>query len=686
MKTHEHFAAVDPTKPRRSEAASGRSDKEVLASFSAEEQKTIIERQRLLSSLGFFIGKDFDIPILLNEPGAGWHWNFKDNYIKIDPKDLLEKPLDYLRFVISHEGGHRRISRTDFIPEDVWKQPGFSFMMNAIEDPRDNNFVAEAYPKFREQMNLAYTLDQEFEQQAKELAKKKLGTVPKFLQAGHEYIKQWFKEANGKPFEIDKMLPKEVQEVVKKTLTAAQDSWWRYPSKQEADESEDMIKAYAEASYRINHDKVWPEFKKLVDEDMKDQQTREALDDMQKGKSGEPKAGEKGEGAGNGVPQELKDKLTPKQQKELDGAIQGAIGQDGKPQPIDPGALSPELKKKIEDYIDSLSEEKKRELVERARKALKEYEDEINKPLESKLPAQESEEEIPGTEAPIPRYEFDETETDKVREKLREIMGQDKGEYSRVMREVLPLIDRLEDDLREIFVERRARKWETGHKFGKKIDLKKRMQEKVQGISPVESRAWQKREAPQEKDYAITLLVDLSGSMQGRKIEETFKAVVVLCEVLNKLSIKTEILGFNDRIHEFQKFNATISDEVRGAIGTMLQEVHSPRARWNDDGWALQETSGRLSRQDANEKFLIVLSDGQPAPSPGHRQAVYDLNAVVKAITENTDQKLVGLGIGQGTKHVEQYYPNNLADVPVSEMAEKLADLLREVIANYQSF
>lgn len=48
--------------------------------------------------------------------------------IRIDPKDLLEKSMDYLRFVISHEGGHRRISRTDFIPLEEWRQPGFSFM------------------------------------------------------------------------------------------------------------------------------------------------------------------------------------------------------------------------------------------------------------------------------------------------------------------------------------------------------------------------------------------------------------------------------------------------------------------------------------------------------------------------------------------------------------------------------
>lgn len=683
MKSFESYAAVGRQKNGvRENGPTG--DREILARYSPDEQRAIAEKQRLLSSLGFFIGKDFEIPILLNEPGAGWHWNFKDNYIKIDPKDLLEKPLDYLRFVISHEGGHRRISRTDFIPPVVWQQPGFSFMMNAIEDPRDNNFVAEAYPKFREQMNLAYALDQQFEADAKALANKKLGSVPRFLQAGHEYIKQWFREANGKGFEIDPTLPKEVQEVVQKTLTAAQSSWWRYPSKEEADMSEATIAAYAEASYRINLEKVWPEFKKLVDEDVKDQKTRQMLDDMQKGKG---ESGDEGTpNKGQMVP-DLDNSLTPQEKQELSGAMQGEDAQ-GQPKPIDPSKLSPELRKKLEQHFDSLPEEKKRELAEKARETLRAYEDEVKKPLEAKLPT-DTKTDRADDAPPEPSHadpRIDESQTEQIRDKLSEMMGRDKGVYWTTMREMLPLIARLEDDLREIFVARRARAWETGFKFGKKIDIKKRMQEKAQGVPTVDSRAWQKREAPQEKDYAITLLVDLSGSMRGRKIEETFKAVVVLCEVLNKLSIKTEILGFNDRLHEFQSFSTTISDDVRRAAGGMLDEVSSSHARYNDDGWALQQASARLAREDASEKFLIVLSDGRPEPSSQHAGPGHELRSTVESIMRESDQKLVGLGIGPGTRHVETYYPNSIADVAVTDMAKKLADLLREAIANYENF
>lgn len=649
-------------------------EEEILSSFSEKEQEEIKRKQKILSSLAYFIGKDFQIPVELNDPGKGWHWDFKENKIGIDPKDLLEKPEDYLRFVISHEGGHRRISRTEFIPLEIWKQPGFSFMMNAIEDPRDNNFVAENYPKFKEQMDLAYELDLDLESKAKEKAKEKLGYQPKFMQAGFEYIKQWFYESRGKKANISEDLPEDVKEVVAKTLAFARDSWLTYPSRKEADnggilpngekaDNETIIKEYAKVSYEINHDKIWPEFKKLVEKDTENQKMQEFLKDMERQK-GEPKEGES--------------------------------------MPADLDSLSSEEKEKLKQDFDSLPEEKKRELQEKAEKAFKDFEREINEEISGKLSdnpdkkeeREKSEKEISGSgkekseeqkeAAQKPKEEIKELKDYK--ELIQKTLEKDANTYEKYRREVLPIIDKLENDLREIFVARRANKWLSGFKTGKRIDIKKRIQEKAKGVPAIESKAWQKRELPQEKDYAISLLADLSRSMMGEKINETFKAVIVLAEVLNRLSIKTEILGFNDRIHEYQKYGDQMSRDVRENMGGMLKEVRSDRAAYNDDGWALGEASERLEKQKAAEKFLIVLSDGLPEESPQHSGSKYDLHKIIEKIAKETDQKLIGLGIGRGTKYVEEYYPKSFADVPVEEMAGKLADLIREAIENYDKF
>lgn len=673
-------------------------DREILDVFSAEEQQKIKETQKMLSGIAYFIGKDFKIPVELNNPGEGWHWDFEANKIKIDPKDLLEKPMDYLRCIIAHEGGHRRISRTESIPLELWNEPGFAFMMNAIEDPRNNNFLAENYPKFKEQLDIVYGTDVDAEEKSAKKAQKKLGRIPRFMQAGFEYIKQWYKERKGESHIIDETLPEEVQEVVGATLEAAKDSWWRYPSRKEADTSEEIIKEYAKISYEINRDEVWPEFKKLVEHDKEDQEVQDLLQDFQKGESGED---------GPELPQELKEQLTPEEREQLKEALteaRKATAQQQKearekgeeepsPTPVAEEAISEGIKEKIKEYIEGLPEEERQALKERAKESLEAFGKEIAEELQGKLsenpetrvaPPQELPRE-PKKELKKPKQEPSE-ELKELRKTIRTELAKNEHAYEETMREVLPIIEELEQDLREIFIARRETAWKGGYKFGKRIDIKKRIQEKAKGIPAVESKAWEKRKLPEEKDYAISLLVDLSGSMQGEKIQETFKAVVVLAEVLNKLSLNIEILGFNNKLYPYQEYGSMISQAIRKKMGEMREEVSGEGARWNDDGWALGEASKRLAKQKAQEKFLITLSDGMPEESPAHSGSEYDLRNVIKKIKETTNQKLIGLGIGPDTRHVETYYPNSVAEIGVEEMSKKIADLIREVIAHYDRF
>ena len=361
------------------------------------------------------------------------------------------------------------------------------------------------------------------------------------------------------------------------------------------------------------------------------------------------------------------------------------------------------MKQKIKDYIYSLPEEEQREIKEQAEKVFKEFEDALSEELQGKLsdnpdkkaereskdkPKEELEKEEKTEKG---RPEVDEEELRKYKDRVAKELKKDENLYEHMRQEVLPLIDKLENELREIFVARRAQGWKSGFTTGKRIDIKRRIQEKAKSVHAMESKAWQKRELPKEKDYAISMLVDLSGSMSnGNKIRETFKAVIVLSEVLNRLSINLEVLGFNDRIYEYQDFGEQMSKLIREHMGGMLAEVNDTsdtgKARWNDDGWALEQASDRLARQKADQKFLIVMSDGTPEESSMHPRAKYELGKMIKKVLEESDVRLVGLGIGQGTEHVSRYYPNSIANVKVEEMAEKLADLIREVIANYENF
>ncbi|MCX6809111.1 MAG: VWA domain-containing protein [Candidatus Berkelbacteria bacterium] len=685
------------------------SKEEFWLSLTEEQKKELEKKRRILSSLAYFIGKDFNIPVNFNKPGEGWNWDFEKNEINIDPIDLIERPFDYLRFVISHEGGHRRLSRTNFIPRDIMEQPGFMMMMNAIEDPRVNNAIADYYPAFREQMILAYEEDLRRMEERESEIKDEAGFVPDYFKAGLEYIRLWYKNFIGEEAVVQPDLSEEIREVVEKTVALADASWWTYPTKVEADESAATVEAYSKTSYEINLNEIWPEFKKLIKVDREKAKISELIKKLQEAISKTKNEGDPGSGPEPQIGQNSETDLSREEAEELatilsqsnialptDEAKPNDGGEPGSKSAISIDQLSEETIAKIKDFFDRLPEKAQEEIAKKATELLLSLEAKFIEVMKHDIEEREASEVETNSEqktakkvAEKPKKIKRELGEQKAIEDLRREIAKICGNntiYEEEREKVLPVIDRLENELRQIFRQRRQNRWQSGKRSGPSISLVQRISEIGQGIPAFDSRAWQKRELPQEKDYAFSLLVDLSGSMRGEKIRETFKAVIVLAEVLNRLSIKTEILGFNDHITEYQKFGEKMSNQIRDALPGMLGEVGSGSAAWNDDGWALLEVSKRLEKRIEQEKFLIVLSDGLPCPSRHHRSAEFDLGAAVAKVLTSRKQKLIGLGIGQGTGHVANYYPNHLADIDLDEMSVRLSGVIREVIEHGERF
>lgn len=729
-----------------------RAQEQILSNFSPEQQIEIRKRLNVLSSIVYFIGQDFEIGIELNKPGEGWHWDFKDNIVRVDPKDLLERPIEYSCYVMGHEAGHRRISRTHFIPKDVWEQPGFGFLMNAIEDPRENNFVADNYPMFAKRLHIAFEQDWDLEKKAKELVQERIGRTPRFMQAGFEYIRLWFLERLNeqefagldKEHAVEKLtsmiqedLPDEVKQVVLQTLSNARDSWWLYPTKKEADGKggEEIISEYAEGSYIINHEDIWPEFKKLIDEDIKDEKTKQLIDELKKQKQEKQKQekqrqeqedSESGEGeekssredderdkGEDGESKEKGEKTDEKTEGEQGEGEKGGESQELTPEEIqkmldemsdgERDELEKRTQQKAQQIIDELAKEiakemqgKMTETPDQTEEESKEQESEVETKKDSeKIDAEsesESESESEGEpKSSKPKESLEdarkrEQEIEKIRNKLQENADKDLGRYERDRRDVSPIINRLTNDLRAIFSERKKTKVKSGFGSGRTIDISRRITEIAKGILPIDSKAWTRKEKPTEKDYAFSILVDLSGSMQNYgRIEETFKAVIALSEVLHNLGIKFNVTGFNDRLHDFIEFGKKLDKEKRKNMEQMVREVKGSTAigdpGYNDDGWAVSEASKKLSERKESHKILIVLSDGEPYPSSAHGGNDFELSKVVEEIEKKGTHEIIGLGLGSGTGHVSHYYPkHNIANIPVQELPSQLAKLLKDIV------
>lgn len=619
----------------------------ILKPFTEEEREIIEERIAILTPLCKMISGDLDMEIELN-PNEGWHWDFEHNVVRCDPKDLLEKPMDYLRHLFQHEAGHRKVTKAippKIVPIEVWNQPGFSYLMNSIEDPRMDSFVMDSVPRYREETKVFFDTQRKMAEEMKSKAEDKAGVKLRFMQAGWEYIEMWFSEKMGEKRDIDPTLPDDVKDVVEKTLPAARKSWNLYPTRQEIEQGvmfggkllqgEDLITEYARQSYIINRDEIYPLFKTLIEKDKKDAKEKEK--EKQNKGDGDSQNGENNnEKMGDEEIEKMIDELFKILEEELNKLLEGEFqkqeeeaSKQGKPFKV--GTKSSEKEGQNKQEQDTNSQDLK--FTDEQKKKQSE--------LQKKL--------------------------DEARKKLEQEFNKNQTSYDRILQEMGPVISRLEDQLREIFLERKRSMWESGKRSGARIDVRKEIIGEATGVDALD--VFMKRELPLEHDYVISLLVDLSGSMSGENIVETYKAVVVLSEALNNLGIKMAVTGFNDYTFGYKDFDEPYNDDKRKRSERMLHDV----VGGTNAAPAVNEVFTKIKKRPEKRKIIFVFTDGQPNDGK-------TLKYEVIKVEKSEDVQIIGFGLGRDTEFVSSYFKDSIVNVSVHELADKLAQKVRDVI------
>lgn len=274
----------------------------------------------------------------------------------------------------------------------------------------------------------------------------------------------------------------------------------------------------------------------------------------------------------------------------------------------------------------------------------------------------------------------------------------EKSDYDRALEAVKPYIDKVAEDIINLFITARFPKFKKAFP-GQKLRLKGAMD--WQGRKEYRD-LFERRLPVERKDYTFLLLVDLSGSMSGEKIKETFKGAVLFAEALNRVSatlggLEVAIYGFQDELIPYKGFTEELDDKIRKKMSLMEKEVKNRgehnQAGYNNDGYCLEQAAKILAESRTKNQFLFVLSDGQPMGDDIHRVPKYreidldeELRAVVRDISTAGQQKLLGIGLGPGTEHVTDFYNNklpgveSLPSVDVKKLAETLGKKLEELI------
>jgi nitric oxide reductase activation protein len=637
------------------------------------------------------------------------------------PPEMTTIPENEAKGKAAHEAGHTAITRYgEFVPEDVARELGFSGMLAALEERPTDEWVRKTYPgagDWLDEARIASLREGNEDRDTREA----LSNIPKFLQFCNSIVYgRWLDQLSN--------LDSEVRGLYEELALEIEDIEQTLP---DLDASESERVEQAKERYKKAYLRIWPKVKALAQQDLKDQQLDEtlsqALENMSDNSQGESmsdqiqQALEQMMNQSVDSSQENDQQTSEEQESESDidsedlQALAKAIaeglqnqskdldGEKGEPQMLQGGAkkLPPELQSILQRIFDSLPEDVQEAIKEMAKQTLEGKEDELLQSLQSELneetnlPTHEEHEAEHQAEKGL---EAKKREQDMVKQVSQEVatvsasMQQNKSVYEQTYQVIHSLEETLYQTLDEILHPNRKTKTVL-KSSGSRINLPAVYQRASQigaGSSNVESKIFESIHRPDRKDYAITLLVDLSGSMRDQKIQETFKGVVLLTEVLSRLGVQIEVLGFQDDVIEFKDFSTPMADDIRQRMSGMVAEVSGTnpsghnQPSYNDDAPCLKEACNRIKKRKEKEKFIFVLSDGIPE---GHSSTESDLIEAIEEIKSTEDISLVGIGLGRGTGHVKHFYGQTaLPNINIAELPEVLGGLLTDIILHPHKF
>lgn len=187
-------------------------------------------------------------------------------------------------------------------------------------------------------------------------------------------------------------------------------------------------------------------------------------------------------------------------------------------------------------------------------------------------------------------------------------------------------------------------------------------------------------------DAAVTVLVDMSGSMGGDKVYYALASTILLNEVCSILNIPLEIIGFTDGYSKGEivpvMFVYKAFSDLRVSSSDLISYFaqSSFHMAGNPDGENIIWTHDRLIKRKERKKLLIVMSDGSPAASKSSSGLE---RFTIKVIKEIEKAKVVSIyGLGLCSSSVEEYYVANSVVNNPETIPTNLLTLIEKKIIN----
>lgn len=213
-------------------------------------------------------------------------------------------------------------------------------------------------------------------------------------------------------------------------------------------------------------------------------------------------------------------------------------------------------------------------------------------------------------------------------------------------------------------------------------------------LSMNDDRVFRRKEDHKAVNACVQQVIDLSGSMGGRKIELALASAYTLADALDRIHVPNVITGFTTYGNPdvatmskrgFSRFEALMlpiiknwhekanSPEIRARMGCVAETF--PLLN-NVDGESIAQLASLFAGRMEDKKIMIVQSDGAPcAAGDGFSN---HLRSVTNDIENTSDINLLAIGIL--TDAPRQYYKNYALVNKVEELGTSVVSELSRII------
>jgi cobaltochelatase CobT len=259
------------------------------------------------------------------------------------------------------------------------------------------------------------------------------------------------------------------------------------------------------------------------------------------------------------------------------------------------------------------------------------------------------------------------------------------------------VVSRLANKLQRLLLAQQNRHWEFDLEEGL-LDTSRLTRIVIDSMHPL---SFKREKDTQFRDTIVTLLLDNSGSMRGRPIMVAAMCADILGRTLERVGVKTEILGFTTRawkggqaretwlaankppqpgrLNDLRHIVYKAADEpwrrAKRNLGLMMREG---LLKENIDGEALTWAHNRLIARPEQRKILMVISDGAPVDDStlsvnAGNYLEKHLRRVIEEIETHSSIELTAIGIGHD---VTRYYKRAVTIVDAEQLGGAMTDQL----------